>query len=314
MKLFRVSLLLLSAFLLNGCLGEDTDSCPPVTDNNLILEFRYTDNQGTDIFSGKIDKVDVFVFDLSGSFVQSQSVNKASLSAFAGTRLNLCPGTYRIVCWGNALDKTLFGGLDSTGLFKDAFTGNSTLNEEGIATGGDPLFYAPRNTADGFSEKFTVSLGPEGTQKAVIDFYSAHIKVEVYIKGFEDKGLLREQLPPLVELTDIPAYYNFEMQDFGSSISYKDITSYQSLKGQELAVIHFCTSVFTEDTPMRVLIKKSSDGSTVTAISMKDFIRENNITLDTGEQITVPILVEYKGASIEITLPEWGHNPIDPEV
>lgn len=313
MKRFYTSLLIISAFMLNGCIGEDMDSCPQITDNNLNLLFAYTEN-GTDLFSERMHNVDVFVFDRDGYFVRQQALDQASLSSFAGTALSLRPGTYRIVCWANTLGHTLFDGLDSNSLFEEAYIANNAVQTNNAATNGDPLYYAPQTGRDKSLPMFIVTVPEQGEKTEIIPFTCAHIVLEVYIKGFEDPFAAGEALAPIVELTGVAARYNFDMQTFGSAISYRDNSSYQMVEGENLACISFYTPLFDEDTPIEVLIQKSSSGSTVTGVSLKDFIRDNHISIDGKTRQVIPMLIEYKGSSVEITLPEWGHNPVKPEV
>ncbi|MFV0420351.1 MAG: FimB/Mfa2 family fimbrial subunit [Dysgonomonas sp.] len=314
MKLFHISLLLFLVYLFNACIGEDMDSCPEIMDNNLTLEFRYMDDKGADIFSDKIHQVDLFVFDHEGCFVTKQCIKQTSLSAFAGTQLSLQPGDYSIISWGNAIDKTMFSKVEDGCLMGESLVENNTLNENLVAINGDPLYYAPGATNRSLSQTFSVTVPERGSETATITFCRAHIKIEVYVKGFEDKSIQGELLPPVIELTDIPANYDFEMHTCGSSISYRDVSSYCTIEGEELAAIEFYTPLLGEDFPTQLLVAKSSDGSTVTTINLDEFVKENNIVIgDTGEAV-IPILIEYKQASFVISLPGWGKTPIGPEL
>lgn len=308
MKVFAISLLLLCVCLFSGCLGEDTAWCPPEETNNLSLRFVYPDAKGSDIFPSSIHQVHVFVFDQRQTLVSHHSVDQALLSTFAGTELHLDPGTYRIVCWGNALDKTTFAGVDTGNSFGDALLRNPTLKNH-VATNGDPLYYAPSR-----AQAFTVTVPELGIKTETIAFCCAHIKIEVYIKGLEDRSPEGKLLPALVELTHLPAEYDFEMKNCGEDMSLRDVASFQTIDGRSLAVAEFYTPVFSEDTPMEILIQKQSDGSTLTTISVKDFIQENNIKLDHVHELIIPILVEYKSSDVSITLPGWGQKPIGPEL
>lgn len=314
MRLFAVSLLLFSVILLNSCIDEDMDSCPSQTQNNLILNFVHTDDQGNDLFMDHIHRVDLFIFDNRQCFVTKQTVDQASLSAFAGVKLNLLPGTYRIICWGNAADKTLFGGLNTGDLFSKAFLSNATLSGTTTGTNGDELYYGSTLVSDTPGRTLRVTVPPTGTQTDSVIFRSAHIKIEVYVKGFEDKLSTGDRLPPRIELTHIPDKFNFNMQPFGSDISYSNIAVYRTIKNEQMAVMDFYPLLFDGQTLMNVLIKRQSDDSTITTVSLKDFIQKNNINLTGSTEIVIPILVEYKSASVSISLPGWVQNPIGPDL
>lgn len=315
MKLFHITLLLFSVLLLNGCIGEDMDSCPEVVDNNLSITFLYPDDAGKDIFSKKIDKVDLFVFDEQGHFVTSQTIEQAALSAFAGAKLKLSPGTYRIVCWGNASTKSEFGGVSNGSLFTDAFISNSTVDGNSVATNGDRLYYAPASTTgQSLSQGFTITVPTEGMINKSINFSRAHIRVIVYTKGFEDHSQQGASLTPVIELTNVSLRYNFNMQTSANLITYRDISVSAIVEGKSMNIVDFNTPLFDENTSMQMVIKKQSDGSTLTTVNLADFIRDNNITIDDSVEIVVPILIEYIGGSFQITLSKWGQTPVGPEL
>ncbi|MBK5722596.1 FimB/Mfa2 family fimbrial subunit [Dysgonomonas sp. Marseille-P4677] len=314
MRMFHIALLLFSVILLHSCIGEDLSSCRHIADNNLIIEFLYTDNEGQDIFCDRINKVNLFVFDENGCFVTSHCEETEALSVFAGTKLSLPPGTYRIIFWGNAADKCEFRDLSIGCFFSEASLCNISSDTEYYPTNGDPLYYAPAMISEPLrSQQFIATIPIEGTTSASVSFGRAHIKIAIYIKGFEDKSDEGTSLTPVIELTDIPPSYNFELQAFGDPVCYGEIAEPATIDGEQLSIAEFNTPVFREDTPMQLIIKKQSDGGTLTTINLKDFIRKNNIDLQGSSDLRIPIFLEYKQGSFEITLPDWGQNPIGPE-
>lgn len=321
MKLFHISLLLFSALLFNGCMGEDMDDCPPIIANNLSIAFVYPGDDGKDIFGEKITNADLFIFDEAGCCVSSHCIDESSLSVFAGAQLSLKPGTYRIVCWGNAADRSEFLGTDGGNLFGGAFLRNSTTDANLVAVNGDRHYYAPHTLAthmpysgQPLPQGFTVTVPEQGAKTVSIDFTRAHIRVVAYIKGFEDRSPQGEALTPLVELTNIPSRYDFDMQTCGDMITYRDVSTLVTIEGEQMAMMDFTTPVFDEETPMQIVIKKQSDGSTVTTVSLKDFIRDNNIIIGNSVDLVLPIMIEYKQGSFEITLPGWGQTPVGPDL
>lgn len=322
MKLFRIGLLLFSALFFNSCIGEDLDSCPEIVGNNLTIEFLYTDkdNNHKDIFPDKINQVDLFVFNDKGHYVTTRSVDQASLSVFAGTQLQLDPGTYRLVMWANAADRCTFGKVNSGHIFQDAFLGNATIDENSVAVNGDKLYYAPDTRPTSFASEQTPQEGliltvPEkGTASTSVHFKRAHIHLVAYIKGLSDLSPQGEQLPPVVELTNIPPYHDFNMQTFGECIRYCDVSEYTTVEGKKMAMIEFFTPLFDEDTPMELIIKKQSDGTTLTTISLAEFLKENNIIIGNSVDLVLPILIEYIQGDVKINLPSWEQNPVSPEL
>ncbi|GAB6118861.1 FimB/Mfa2 family fimbrial subunit [Dysgonomonas termitidis] len=312
-----ISLFILLAFaLLNSCIGEDSEYCPEIDDNsNLRLEFRYTDENGLDIFTDKVRYTDVFIFDSGDRLVKRITLDENALSLFAGTELRLEPGTYRIVCWANATANTLYEGASpGNNLFSDAFLSNSSLDKAtNTASDSDPLYYAPAPSQDSQPQPFYVTVPESGSQTAVIPFRSAHITIGVYVKGFTDTSAQGAALPPTIVLTDIPAHYNFNMQTYGTGISYKKTAANTVIESQNMAYSEFYTPLFNENTPILLYIKKQSDGSTVATVSLKDFIADNNITVTGTDGLFIPIQIEFKSVSVEVTLPGWDSKPVSPE-
>ena len=93
--------MLVSIVLLAGCIKENSDDC-----ERCKLTFSYTGDVNYDIFQQKISCVSLYVFDDKNSLVQTKRIEQSDLKAYQGTKLNLSPGSYRIVGVGNDMDLT----------------------------------------------------------------------------------------------------------------------------------------------------------------------------------------------------------------
>lgn len=285
----------------SSCIDENMKGCPPYMNENLILRFHYTDAKENDIFSKNIHKVDVFVFNYENRLVMKQTKDQQALNDFQGTKLHLPAGKYRVVCWGNAFDHTAYSGIDIGLPFNKALLTNASVNKESITTNGDPLHYAPARQSN--KSEFIVTVPETGIETAIFAFNSAHIRIEVYVKGVQDispEGLL---LDPIVELTDIPAGYDFDRNTFGAFISYRNTST---------TIFH--TPLFSTETPTRVLIKKASNKKIIANISLSDFIKDNKIEISETKQTVIPLLVEFTQTSIIVSIPEWIQKPTKPEL
>lgn len=311
MRLFHLFFVLFTLLAFSRCIDDDSDKCPIDIENNFILKFRYVSDKPEELFIKKIKKVDVFVFKESGQYVTTQSADLTALTSFAGISLNLDPGNYRIVCWGNATGKTFISPMSANSLMKDAYISHVSLRDGTAAINGDTLYYALDNLTFPSSLKATTS---ETVIERVLNFHNAYIKMHIYVKGFTDKDSQGNLLAPIIEMTGVTGSYNFDMQSFGNTVRYLNTSAYENILGERIAKVTFHTLRFKDDNPIEIKIKKSSDGSTLTTISLKDFMKENNITVEGIEEAIVPILVEYKDASIKISVPEWEQTPIDPEL
>lgn len=315
MKLFRLTLLLLTALLLNGCIDEDLSSCPNFRDKNLWVDFVYTSKGGADIFADNITSVDLFVYDANGVFVTQQYVSQKDLYAHAGTELALLPGTYRIVCWANAAEKTYLYNPIKGSMFRHGYLDFAVGQTRTAAMlGGDPLYYAPATEDAATPQQFTVTVPEEGEVRTTINFRTAHSIVEIYVKGFTDKNKEGQPMLPRIELQGIPTGYNFGLQGFGPPVTYSGITSYETVDGEQLAVIRFVTPLFWEERPIDVVVKKQSDNTALAIFSLTNFIRDNSIDASQSIKLTIPIMIEFKDVEVEVRLPSWYRVPVEPEM
>lgn len=312
MKIFYLSLVLFITLLLNGCINDDTDKCPVDIESNFILKFRYMTDGSENLFAKKIKKVDVFVFKEDGKYVMTQSADLAKLTSFAGIKLNLAPGNYKVICWGNASNNTFINPLSTNSSIKDAFVAHISLRDGTSAAEGDTLYYAVDHTP--LTESLKVNIVSEKVIERIIDFRSAFIKVQLYIKGFVDQDLQANSLPPIIELTNITGGYDFEMQAMNTNIHYSNSAIFENILGEKVAKASFNTFRFKDDNPIMINIKKRSNSSILTTIALKDFMKQNNITVEGIEKAIVPILIEYKETAVKISIPEWWQTPIDPEL
>lgn len=310
MKLFYSVFILFTALTLSGCINDGISECPVETEDNFILKFRYVSSVPGDNFTDKIQQVNVYIFSQDGKYITTQTVDLAALTAFAGITLHLDPGNYRIICWGNASSKTFINPLGINNTFTDAYLSNIAARDGTVATNGDQLYYASDNLVLSSTLKATST----NIIERILNFRNAYVKIQLYTKGLIDKNQQGQLLPPTVEMVNIPSRYNFLMQTDNNTIRYLNTSSFQNISGEEIAAVTFYTPRFSDNNSIEIHIKKSSDGNTLTSINLKDFMKENNITVEGIEEAVIPILIEYRQASVEIGIPGWEQNPVDPEL
>jgi hypothetical protein len=96
---FAVACLSALLLLMQGCVTDDLSIC------GVSVHFSYTKNlDGVDKFSSSINKINLYVFDTEGYFVQEYAVAKDSLPQDFTIYVNLTHGTYDLVAWGNLGD------------------------------------------------------------------------------------------------------------------------------------------------------------------------------------------------------------------
>lgn len=310
MKLLYPFFILFSTLIFSGCINDDASDCPVEAEDNFILKFRYTSSVPGDNFTDKIQLVNVYIFSQNGKYITTKTVDLAALTTFAGVTLYLDSGNYRIICWGNVSSKTFINPLGINSTFTDAYLSNIATRNNTAATDGDKLYYASDNLILSSTLKATTTNIIERT----LNFKNAYIKVQIYTKGLIDKNQQGQLLPPIIEMVNVPSRYNFLMQTDNNTVHYLNTSSFQNISGEEIAAVTFYTPRFLDNNSIEIRIKKSSDGSTINTINLKDFMKENNITVEGIEEAVVPMLIEYKHASVEIGIPEWEQNPVDPEL
>ena len=247
MKFLNISAFILLIGLFIGCVDDSRSSCKTDISTQLYLDFEHLDKNNLNVFSKVIEKVNVFVFDENLKLILKSDVSKESLKTFAGTSLHLNPGKYRVICWANAMDNTFFQGLDvganlASGLVNNSSSGNKQ------AVDGDPLYYV----------SLDLDLSPKESIRKTVSFCRAHTQLELFIQGFTDLNEEGINMPPLVEVVNLPSGYDFDMLSTGSDLSLGNITSYKEVDGKKTALVKFNVASLLGDTSAQVLIKKQS--------------------------------------------------------
>jgi hypothetical protein len=81
---------------MQGCIGDDLTEC------GVSLRYQYTRNvDGTDKLASEIKKVNLYVFDSAGIFLDEYITDAKYLNGMNMVKLNLPPGKYSFVAWGN---------------------------------------------------------------------------------------------------------------------------------------------------------------------------------------------------------------------
>ena len=303
-----------------GCTGENNSQC--ITQNTTLL-FRLVDpHYGNDIFLDNIHSVDAYIFDESKLLTEHRRFESDELAEFPGWKLDLPPGDYYAVCWGNADANSRLRTLDpAIGTFDEGFI----EIPPNITTTGNPLYYAPYVAYQGSLAPvaFQRSLAPAAATRALpeemkpyaftvlyqrnnvkeMDFISAHRTINVYITGYVDSPL------PTVTGTHLCSEYDFY---FHSLDEYHDFT--QTAKkvtapnGQPalLATFYVCYSDITDD--MNFTIQGANGEVFEPVVNLQQFIRDNNLT----NTDTIDILYQFFEYGATITIPGWDEHPVIP--
>jgi hypothetical protein len=95
-KIWGVFCLMSIGLLTQGCVADDLSVC------GISMHFKYTRNvDGIDKFSSSINRINLYVFDADGFLVEEYVEEGDSLPSDFTLFLNLTPGVYDFVAWGN---------------------------------------------------------------------------------------------------------------------------------------------------------------------------------------------------------------------
>ncbi|MDR2388720.1 MAG: FimB/Mfa2 family fimbrial subunit [Tannerellaceae bacterium] len=95
-KIWGAFCLMSVGLLTQGCVADDLSVC------GISMHFRYTRNMdGIDKFSSSVNKINLYVFDKDGLFVEEYVEERDSLPQDFTIFLNLTPGMYDFIAWGN---------------------------------------------------------------------------------------------------------------------------------------------------------------------------------------------------------------------
>jgi hypothetical protein len=296
--------------MVNGCIKEDNSDC--IWENTMLL-FKYTDTDGSDIFLRDINSVDAFIFDENKKFVVSRRFESAALHEFAGWKLDLPPGDYHAVCWGNAgANSRLNDFVPSVTTFNESFI----QIPSNITTTGDRIYYAPYKThphaysgAQGtiFDPSMTIYRFTVVANKVNVKemfFVRAHRTINVYIMGYSGNQ------PATVTGTQLCTEYDFH---YTTGNVFRNFTqTAQPVTTPDgpavLAAFHVGFSEITGATDF--IIRQGASGSILETVNLKKFIEDNPSAYGS----TIDILIRFSDLGVTVTIPKWGTNTIKPGV
>lgn len=267
------------------------ESCP----YNAILTFRYNNDQERDIFAEKIDNVTVFIFSTDGRFITSKVISKPELMENQSTSLDLISGDYHFVCWGNAGENTKF--TNTADLLSARLQHPNMITRGNIPT-NDHLYFG---TCD-------LSIPDNDILSAEVCFSSAHINLEVYVKG--TTGL--PDVLPQVEVHNLKPQYDFTMSPLGDETTYYPVSVYD--EERHVAATRLQTLRFDDDNPIIIEIKDpQGSGNNIARVDLKEFMAKNKIHVTGIQEATVEILLEFEKLGVTVTVPNWESEEITPE-
>lgn len=286
-----------------GCIRENVNECPQV---NLV--FRY-DADGTENVIGKyIREAILYVFDRDGNPIMKQQLSDKELQSTKGIRLILPAKAYRLVCWGNA---SVHSRIVQGGRLEDFRMQHVYWGEDDRIHTFDPLYYASRG--------IEAKRGKGNTFE--VEFHSAHIRMEIHIRGFAQRYGSGEV--PVVKITGLDGQYDFDMNKVApngtTTCSPKNFWDEKNQAYTSLANV----LRFKKESPTGISVYRQQENSEVFQLPMNELFRNFPFT-DEGnplfplnrEEAVVAITIDFAGNEIDASIvpPSWEEKPVAPGI
>ncbi|MCD8081275.1 MAG: FimB/Mfa2 family fimbrial subunit [Bacteroides sp.] len=296
MKKRIVGIAFVILFLFTACIKEDRSDCPESILHELC--FIYNGDGSADIFDSRIGSVDLFVFDARGAYVNSYTYTREQLAVYQGANLTLPQGDYTVVAWGNVTALSTI--VDKDRSLEDARLYSTPYLNMQTVTDFDSLYYG----------KAPITVTSGGEVRDTVYFHSAHIDMEVYVKGLQT-AQTRAQGDPngWVAVRSVYAGYDFEMNVTADVTDVFPDFVYDTTG--EWAMSRFCLFRFRDRNDI-ALDFYNGDGELVYVLSLQQFLAANQIHVEGVNEITVSICISFSGTDVHVSVAEWEEQDVKP--
>jgi hypothetical protein len=301
-----------------GCIQDDLSVC------GLRVMFRYTGkNASLDInrFASEVKQVNLYVFDANTKlFLSEQSATVEQMLDSCMLSLNIFPGDYTFVAWGNVVNDYEFEPFvqGQTTLDDAVLTLKSQDGSRLIDDYPDYLYFG--------SQTYTVIPDIQANQLITIDMVNNNKRIHLIARGLYDDNSIMEVDPEKPSfhayITSKNGRYRFNNNPTGEQYTY--ISPSERVSVDEQALIsdfvilrEFSTAGMT-DSRLQVVHRD------VTRAEEEEFIpggvslttlllmvaSATETTIENTDDFTVEILVDHTNGTVELVINEWQHVPV----
>jgi hypothetical protein len=318
-KLTGVSICLLSfLFLTQGCLNDDLSVC------GVRLSFNYTDTVGGENkFASDVRKANVYIFDAAtGVFVNEYSATFEQLVDGHILPINLAPGTYDFITWGNIGDmfeKTSFVTGETT--FSEARVRLNALDNI-VREYPDSMYYGSMRAKVVEARDLVLN------QEIGLNLRKNNKKINVNTRVlFDDTAVDPSAVHCLI--TSKNGIYQFDNMPTGEQYTYippqeeVDSTDY-TLRSSFVILREFSDNAFTES---RLRIATDGGGTRQQGVnelfeyevSLTECLQavvaaEGGSPIEDRDEFTIDLFITQTNGSVSITVKDWQHNNRDLEL
>lgn len=288
---YNISVLLIAAMagLSSGCIREDRSDCTC----DVLLSFVYTGDGTSDIFPEKIDKVSLYVYSAGdNSLAGTYEFDKSDLTALQGAHIRLVPGDYRIVCWGNAADRTHVHTV-----YDEAHVAEPAHLSSGLSFNGTDDLY--------FSDLEVTVPETLVDVSGVCEFESSHIDMYVKLRGFKNA------LPTTVKLTHTgcPEYTDFFNSPSSDKCDVEPVIMDDPEEENSYLLVYNVLR-FTESEKTDIVLATADEGREFYRLSIPEFVDRYGIDVDGKQEARVAIIITLGPTGVDVS--EWNIEDVDP--
>ena len=277
-----------------------------------------------DVLYRYMDKVDLYVFDESGHILGSGTYNQDQLSNFAAVpSFKLTPGKrYKVVAVGNAYDATQVVNLQATS-FDDIYIQSPLWDGDGgnVVNTHDDNYLG--------QEEFQMPEGEFVVYRDTVTLYSAHIDTDIRITGLPAPSEAAAMLGvdtkadgdlPIrlyIQNSNAQTSFNNEINESEKGTIVPDLVwdaDAQCYRTEDLALFRMDTNgVLDANRCQHHLVLEDANGNELVSGDIYDYLLRNQDAIDvTKQEALLPIEIHFTQTNVEIKLPQWYIEDIEP--